>query len=170
MRPPAEPCDSRSNVLASRLRRSWEHQVFDLFGGAPQARAENSTSFSMTSGIVAQQRRVAPLDDDQADVGERGGIGGARLAVEQGDLAEDFAFFDLVEEEALPVARRIATPRQTTNEQVYELPFTKIVAPRATSLIFGIGGGSVAPSSPNTKIVRVAERWRYLSVLETVER
>ncbi len=50
------------------------------------------------SGIVAHQRNeIAPLDHQQFAVGLRDRVGGARLPVEQRDLAENLAVLDQVE-------------------------------------------------------------------------
>src|SRR2546423_5491686 len=80
-----------------------EHEVLDLLAGAPQACAQHLHELYRDFRIAAQQRdEVPPLDDHELAIGKRHRIGGARLTVEQGDLAEDLAFSQVAEYGALP--------------------------------------------------------------------
>src|SRR3954449_2860016 len=78
-----------------------------MLAGSPQPRTEDFHQAYRDVGLTAQQReQVAPLDDEQAAIRVRDRVGGARLSVEQRDLAENLALANEVEDRVLAVRRR----------------------------------------------------------------
>src|SRR5262245_12465139 len=59
--------------------------------------------------MTAQERNeIAPFDDDELAGGHRGGVSGARAAVEQSDLAENLTLAKDIEHDVLALGRRHA--------------------------------------------------------------
>ena len=58
--------------------------------------------------LLHEGQEVATVDHQQLAIGHGAGVGGAGLAIEQGDLAEDLARADQVEDDFAPVLRRRA--------------------------------------------------------------
>jgi len=73
-------------------RRVAETEVLDLFGGASQALTDDLEELHGDHRLIHEDlQEVAPIQDDEIAVGDCGCVGGARLAVQQRDLAEDIA-------------------------------------------------------------------------------
>ncbi len=84
--------------LGEALGQVEKKRVLDLLAGAAQAAAQHRHDAQRHVGIGAQHgEKVAALEHEQVAIGLRHRVGGARPAVEQGDLAEHLAGADDVE-------------------------------------------------------------------------
>src|SRR6185295_3424149 len=84
--------------LGESARQIEEYDFLELLAGPAQPRAQQRDHAERDAWLLAHQReKVAPIDRDQLTVGHRDGVSGARLTVEQRNLAENLTLVDEVE-------------------------------------------------------------------------
>src|SRR5215471_14926605 len=95
--------------LRQASRQIKKCDVLHLLAGPTQPRAQNLDELEHHVGVTAEKRNeVAPPDDDELAVGHGGGVGGARTAVEQGDLAENLALVKEIKHDVFALGGRDA--------------------------------------------------------------
>src|SRR5581483_3644076 len=110
--PAARAVGGEPQKRLGKARRHVEKQhILDLLAGMAQSRAQNLDQLHGELGPRREQRdEVAAIDQHQRAFGQRLRVGGSLTAIEQRNLAEDFAGLDQIEDRVLAVDRAVADP------------------------------------------------------------